>query len=435
MNCSLFCRQFGVLAYKNFLIKRRHCIVLILELAFPIIVIIALGGLKSIVKPKLINESIPSSYYPSSGTFNNFDLVQYDVVPPCYSANLVWSCLQPTFPNLCTYSSTGQGCKRQHIAVAPSSQSAYSTAASFVSWMYEQSPNAKTYSTFVLFKSEDDFISYIEDSSYGTSSTGSIYSSAIIFNSGSPAWDYTLRMNRTFYPVSGFGQPFSNPETVIPNVDISVTTNEAGTSDGLPYLEAYLQTGQMTLSDLVNSFIASSTCRKTNQCSGGETFAVNTLGGTQFPSPSHMNSGFWGLLGWLFSLIVVISILYPLINVIRALVQEKESKTREGMAMMAMRGDALWMSWVFNFFCLFFPLAILLTIVSTGGKALFSYSFPGLIFIFWLLYFTSSVAFCFFISVFFNKALTGTSTRILKCLECLTVACISACTVVMLRLI
>lgn len=403
MNICLFCRQFRVLAWKNALIKWRHCTVLIVELAIPVLILIALGGLKSIFKPSITKESIPNFYYPSSGTFSTFE-AQY-IPPACFSANLVWSCLQSTYPKFCNYSPEGKGCKRQYIAVAPSQPSVHSTAASFVSWMTDQSSLAKEFSSFVLFNSESDLTKYIEDPNYGTTPKGKIYSSAIIFNSGAPTWDYTLRMNRTYYPTEYGGGTALNPETSIANVDITVPTNEAGNNDGPPYLEAYLQTGQMTLSDLINSFIASVTCEKKKYCSGGGTFAVNTLGGVEFPSPQYAQSGFWSNLGQLFAFLIVISILYPLVNVIRALIQEKESKTREGMMMMAMRGDSLYMSWIFNFLCLFLPLAILMTIA--GGINLFLYSNGALIFFYWILFFMSSVSYCFFVSIFFNKALTG----------------------------
>ena len=103
------------------------------------------------------------------------------------------------------------------------------------------------------------------------------------------------------------------------------------------------------------------------------------------------------------------SVLYPLVNIIRALVQEKESKTREGMMMMALRGDALWMSWIFNFICLFLPLSILLTLIGKGMK-LFYYSDTGLIFVYWITFFIASISYCFFISIFFDKALTGSTS-------------------------
>jgi hypothetical protein len=89
---------------------------------------------------------------------------------------------------------------------------------------------------------------------------------------------------------------------------------------------------------------------------------------------------------------------------IKVLVTEKETKLREGMLMMAMRSDALWASWIFNFTCLLFPLAILLTFAGSG---LFQYSGKFFVFIYFFVFLMASMSYSIFISTFFSKSRTA----------------------------
>ena len=60
---------------------------------------------------------------------------------------------------------------------------------------------------------------------------------------------------------------------------------------------------------------------------------------------------------------MIISLLYPIANAIRALVQEKESKMKEGMMMMALRGDVHYLSWIVHFMCESLTLTLLLLLI------------------------------------------------------------------------
>ena len=101
---------------------------------------------------------------------------------------------------------------------------------------------------------------------------------------------------------------------------------------------------------------------------------------------------------------MIISLLLPLSNVIKALVQEKETKMREGMLMMALRGDALWVTWILNFMALFLPLSILLTISS---NQLFQYSSSQYIFFYFMTFFISTTSYGVLVSSFFSKSRTA----------------------------
>jgi hypothetical protein len=146
--------------------------------------------------------------------------------------------------------------------------------------------------------------------------------------------------------------------------------------------------------------VTSSTCSNAD-----DSVTVQTKGIVEFPSPKVTVNGFWGLVGFSFGLVMILAILYPLANVISALVKEKEMKLREGMMMMAVRGDALWFSWIFHFFCLFLPLSVALTVVGQG--MLFQYSEGFFIWIYFFVFFMASVSYCILISTIFDRSLTA----------------------------
>ena len=61
----------------------------------------------------------------------------------------------------------------------------------------------------------------------------------------------------------------------------------------------------------------------------------------------------------MFAILVVIMVLYPISNVISALVKEKELRIKEGLKMMGLTGAAHTASWIFHFVCIFFSLSLI----------------------------------------------------------------------------
>ena len=72
--------------------------------------------------------------------------------------------------------------------------------------------------------------------------------------------------------------------------------------------------------------------------------------------------------------------------------------------MMALRGDAHYVSWIVHFLCLFLPLSIILTIAS---GILFKYSSPTYIFIYFFVFFLSAISYSFLFAQLFSRALTA----------------------------
>lgn len=96
------------------------------------------------------------------------------------------------------------GCQRRYIAVAPdlnSNTPANTAAEEFVIWGNKLLSNISGNATvaFKYFKSQSSFENAVESSAYSLDPNVPIYSSAVIFTSGYPDWEYTVRLNRTFY--------------------------------------------------------------------------------------------------------------------------------------------------------------------------------------------------------------------------------------------
>ena len=66
----------------------------------------------------------------------------------------------------------------------------------------------------------------------------------------------------------------------------------------------------------------------------------------------------------MFAILVVIAVLYPVANVISALVKEKELRIKEGLKMMGLTGAVHTASWVFHFACIFFFTSLLMVACS-----------------------------------------------------------------------
>ena len=416
MSCSDFCRQFWALANKNRILKLRQIGTLLLEILVPTIIIILLGVLATALPPTNYNQITPSQYLYSASFRQNDPFNVYNGPQLCYGSkgNIIWNCnknvdCKPTTTPTPGTSPTADlknllsQCKAKKIAVAPESSSneAQNQAAIYFQEYAEANYDFLNLSTFVYFSSESNFTSYIGQSSYGISSSIPIYSAAVIFHSGYPTWQYTLRLN---YSYSYQGQSYSQPSTNSNPLNIALRSSEQLPNTGLSYVQSYFAMGESALADIVNSFVSYYSCYKVGNCTLAEPVLVETLGGVQFPSGASTVVAFWSAAGSIFALLMILALLYPVANVIRALVQEKETKIKEGMKMMSLRGDAHILSWIFHFMCLFLPLAIILTL---AGQKLFTYSSPTYIFFYFILFFMSSTAYAFLVAQLFNRALTA----------------------------
>lgn len=304
-------------------------------------------------------------------------------------------------------------CMPLKIGVAPhdaNDASAVSAATNFMSWianMTDLYPEVNERETFMYFSSESAMLDYIRQPTYSLDVQNvTSLSSGIIFQQGYPQWEYTLRFNRSIAFNTGTRD---YPPTFADPVDIVVKNNAQipliqDFVLAFTYVDTYVAMGYYTLANVVNSYVASETCRMTDGCSAADVQAVEARGAVDFPNKRVLQDGFWGTLGSTFALLMIVALLYPLANIIKSLVAEKESKMREGMLMMALRGEALWISWLIHFYMLFIPLSVIMTFAS---MPLLEYSSMEYVFLYYLLFFTASTSFCILISTMFSKARTA----------------------------
>jgi ATP-binding cassette, subfamily A (ABC1), member 3 len=403
----VFFRQLKSVLWKNFIIKLRHPVGLFLEFAFPLLVIIGLWGIRLSLNSRITEQYIPknSAYAPSIDDFYN--------QPWCGSEQLVWLCAASAPDCGDAFSDDANsfpGCKLRRIAVAPhdsSDDSSVSATHKFVAWANQTIPATSQNTLFVIFDSEKEFLRTIDKSSYSRIADDYIYSSLIVFESGYPQWDYTVRMNRS--RAVGIDDFESTPQTRIDPVFNGVDTARAYPDDGStwytqPYLNGYRDMGMFAVLETVNSFIATETCRATSQCTDAENVKLRVEGTADFPNVLIKEDIFWQALGSSFAILMVLSVLYPVSNVIKTLVAEKESKMREGMMMMSLRLDVIWTGWIIMFLCVFVPLSVFLMLV---GQFIFVFSDLDLIFLYFISFFLAALAFCVLISIVFSKAKTA----------------------------
>jgi ATP-binding cassette subfamily A (ABC1) protein 3 len=101
--------------------------------------------------------------------------------------------------------------------------------------------------------------------------------------------------------------------------------------------------------------------------------------------------------------LLIFSFLLPVCRFLSAIVQEKETRTKEMMMMMGLKSSAYWLSWITYYFCIYTVISILVTLIIVGMKV-FTFSRPGLVFLYFWLFSMSNIAFSIFLSVFFSKS-------------------------------
>ena len=401
----VFFRQLKTILWKNYVIKSRHPTELFLEFAIPLLVIIAMWGIRL-----SLNNRVTDVYIPSKGVYSE-SIQDFYEHPWCQTENLVWLCAASTANchELNDESIGFPGCKLKRIAVAPSDESdsdSINTVRSFIQWANETIPATRNDTLFVEFDSQKAFLKTIGQTSYSKEANDPIYTALIVFRGGYPDWDYTVRMNRTRADGTDFQ---STPPTRFSAVDNSVDTANAWpqveTTWGTPpYLEGYHYMGMFAVLETVNSFITTQTCRVTGQCTPTENVELRMDGIIDFPNRKIEEDIFWDALASTFAILMILSVLYPISNVIRTLVHEKETRLREGMMMMSLRVDVIWTGWCIFYLTIFVPLSVFLMLI---GQYIFLYSDMGLIFLYFLSFFLAALAFCVLISILFSKAKTA----------------------------
>ncbi|XP_026864956.2 ATP-binding cassette sub-family A member 3 [Electrophorus electricus] len=129
---------------------------------------------------------------------------------------------------------------------------------------------------------------------------------------------------------------------------------------------------------------------------------------SRFPYPAFIYDVFILAIQNQLPLLLVLSFTYTSLNIVRAVVQEKEKKLKEYMRMMGLSNWLHWSAWFLMFFLflsisIFFVTLLFCVRVSPNGAVL-TYSDPTLVFIFLLVFAMATISFSFMISSFFSRA-------------------------------
>uniref|UniRef100_A0A668AI68 ATP binding cassette subfamily A member 3 n=1 Tax=Myripristis murdjan TaxID=586833 RepID=A0A668AI68_9TELE len=129
---------------------------------------------------------------------------------------------------------------------------------------------------------------------------------------------------------------------------------------------------------------------------------------SRFPFPAFIYDVFILAIQNQLPLVLVLSFTYTSLNIVRAVVQEKERKLKEYMRMMGLSNWLHWSAWFLMFFLflsisVFFVTLLFWIQVSPKGAVL-TYSDPTLVFVFLLAFTVATINFSFMISAFFSRA-------------------------------
>eukprot|EP01083_Nonionella_stella_P193084 713453_1 len=261
-----------------------------------------------------------------------------------------------------------------------------------------------------FFNSEKELEDYVTDSAYGNTgynfdntkrgSTRPIGAAIVFEETGGDdgiTWEYTLRFNSSYIPAT---------KTIIDkftrNVDLLYFQSV------LKYLEL---SGFIPLQNWIDQAITKHIIQHHNAQDPNHTISqahLNSMtteyskGLFMFPTAKYQQSNFWNTVGGFFSFFLFIMFCYPVITVVSILVEEKQTKIKEGMKMMGATTSAYWLSWFIWFTAEFTFIALCVTLIGVGGKV-FRYSDGIVIFLWFELFCISSAVFGMMISTLFDN--------------------------------
>uniref|UniRef100_A0A665VH83 ABC transporter domain-containing protein n=1 Tax=Echeneis naucrates TaxID=173247 RepID=A0A665VH83_ECHNA len=125
---------------------------------------------------------------------------------------------------------------------------------------------------------------------------------------------------------------------------------------------------------------------------------------SRFPYPPFIYDVFILAIQNQLPLVLVLSFTYTSLNIVRAVVQEKERKLKEYMRMMGLSNWLHWSAWFLMFFLFLSISVFFVTLLLCIQVTVLSYSDPTLVFVFLLLFTVATINFSFMISAFFSRA-------------------------------
>lgn len=161
----------------------------------------------------------------------------------------------------------------------------------------------------------------------------------------------------------------------------------------------YMFSGFMTFKQAVDQWAFAYT-DATNSASCANGPPAVTL--TPFPTFAYDINPFYPAVGFLLGLAMIMSTLYPMSKLAKAVVEEKELKMRELMKIMGLTDSAHQLSWLVLSFVLFLWIAVTSAMVS--ALSFLRASDFSIVFLYFLLFCMSEISLAFLVSVFFSNS-------------------------------
>jgi len=120
------------------------------------------------------------------------------------------------------------------------------------------------------------------------------------------------------------------------------------------------------------------------------------------PTAAYKTDNFQYIISSTLGIFYMLSFLYPVSRIIRALVLEKETRIKEGMKMMGLTDSAYNLSWLITTFIQMTFVSILITLVT--GSSVFEYSNKVYVFIYFEAFSLAVINMCFLLSTFFSRS-------------------------------
>ncbi|KAK2724560.1 phospholipid-transporting ATPase ABCA3-like [Artemia franciscana] len=161
------------------------------------------------------------------------------------------------------------------------------------------------------------------------------------------------------------------------------------------YLEGFL-----TLQHAISSSVI-------EQASGANMSSVD-LQMQRFPYPKYVEDYFVLVLEDFLAIILLLGFIYPVMNNVRNIVNEKEARLKESTKIMGLPNWLHWTAWFSKFFMFFLAIMILMTIMQKvpwygNGVSVVNKTDGTVLFVFYMVYACSTICLCFLISTFFKS--------------------------------
>jgi ATP-binding cassette subfamily A (ABC1) protein 3 len=189
---------------------------------------------------------------------------------------------------------------------------------------------------------------------------------------------YKIRMNYTTVP---------NTNEITNFVSIGLNTD----------YQMYYLSGYLTLQRTLNEFVFSQ-----DEACADMSADLSSLWSMPMPTAAYSQNPFFLEVGFLLGLSIVMAFLYPTSRLIKSIVEEKESRMKETLFILGLKGWAHWLSWFITAIVVFFIITITVTAAMTNTFVTYSDSFY--IFLLVGLFSTATIGFCFTLAAMFSRA-------------------------------